>query len=695
MVGKVRRTSVCGMLAALAGTTLALGLTSAALGQQAPGAKPDAPAPGVPATPKPETPPDFVAPQPNRTAPAEGDKAAAAPKSRPAPSTPASGVDPEAPAYMVGAFVIRYALDHPSLPAIDDLLRAEVKLGRTDNGYVAPSEGIPTETLTIEDVSLMPPQRWSSRAVFAVSKAILSEMNKLGVIGVTVSPVEAEFGPPGEGDPDWGKDLRKPGNSAITLVIKTGLVSEMRTIGFGERIPFERRINAEEHARILKNAPVQVYAADDPDRLDVLRKDELDDYVFRLNRHPGRRVDLAVAAAQQEGGIALDLLINENKPWLAYAQVSNTGTKSTNEWRQRFGFTHNQVTGDDDIFSLDYATAGFDKSHAIVGSYERPIWGDWLRGKVFGSWNRFTASDVGIGGEEFTGEGYQFGGEIIANIFQHRELFVDAYAGARYQNVEVNNKAVNIQGEDNFFLPSVGLRLERSTETSSTNASIGLEWNLSSVAGTDAKEIEKLGRLDVDEDWTVLNFDVTHSFYLDPLLFGDSWRDTSPQGNATLAHELALSLRGQAAFGNRLIPNAEQVIGGLYTVRGYPESVVAGDTVVVGSAEYRLHVPQALGYDSNPGTLFGESFRYKPQSPYGRADWDLILRGFLDAGRTLNSNRKTFERDETLVGTGVGAEIVFKRNLSIRLDWGVALEGIRNEVKSGSNRFHFVATLMF
>lgn len=672
------------------------GLACPVLAQQAPGSRPDAPPPGKPDAPK----PDFVMPEPNRV---EKHEEPAAPKAAPtdksqAPAKPAKPqleADPEEPAYLVGAIVVKYGLDHPSLPALDDLVKREVTLGHTDKGYVSPGGNVEKETFTIEDISLRAPQRWSSRAIFEVSKAILDEMNQYGIIGVVVTPIESEFAPPGEGDPAWGKDIRKPGQTAITLLVKVALVGEMRTLAFGDRIPFERRINADEHAKILDFSPVQIFHPDDAERLDVIEKDVLDDYVFRLNRHPGRRVDLAIAAAAEPDKLALDFLVNENKPWLVYFQASNTGTKTTNEWRERFGYQNNQLTGDDDILSIDYVTAGFDASHAVSLSYDRPIWGDVIRGRVFGSYNEFTASDVGFAGEEFTGNGFTFGGELVANIYQHRELFVDAYAGVRYQNVSVDNKGVQIKGEENFILPNFGLRLERSTQTATTNASIGFEFNASDLSGTDSNEIEKLGRLKVDEDWTVFQWDFSHAFYLDPIFFGDSWNDTSPNGNATLAHELVLAFRGQHAFNNRLVPNFEQVLGGAYTVRGYPESIVAGDTVVLGSAEYRFHIPQAFGYDSEPGKLFGETFRYTPQQPYGRADWDLVLKGFVDAGKAINSNRQSFETDETLLGAGVGFDINYKRYLNIRTDFGWALDGIDGQVKSGASRVHFVATLLF
>jgi len=684
------------LLALLAGTPI--GYAQSVVGGT-PGSRPESGIPGRPATPAPDPEnlpkdaakeagkPDFAQAQPN----SGQDK----------PKTPAeidqqladSG-DPEAPSYTVSTFVIRYAVDHPSLPAIDDLLKKSVLLGQTDKGLVAPGGGVEVVSTTVEDISLAPPQRWSSLAMLRVAQAIVAELNARGVVGVTVAPVETEFAPGEPGDPEWGKDLRKAGQTAVTLLVRTGFVTEMRTLAFGDRIDAAQRINAPQHEWILANSPVQVSRPDDAERRDVLRKDQLDDYVFRLNRHPGRRVDLAVAAGQDPGGIALDFLINENKPWLAYIQVSNTGTKQTQEWRQRFGFQHNQLTGHDDILTLDFVTAGFQDTHAVSGSYDTPIVGDWLRLKGFASYSTYKASDVGFPGQDFQGDATTVGGELAANVFQRRELFIDAFVGLRYQDISVKNDLIGTDGSDEFLIPTIGARLERVTELSATNASVAFDFNIEAV-GTSRTDSELLGRLNPDTDFVTFSWDFGHSFYLDPLFFGSGWTDTSPGGNATLAHELALAFRGQYAFDNRLIPNFEQVLGGLYTVRGYPESVAAGDSVVVISGEYRFHLPQALGYDSSPGTLFGENFRYKPQAAYGRADWDLILKGFVDAGKVFNSNKTSFERDDELVGAGIGLELLFKQNLTIRADYGWALKEVPGEVKSGSSRLHFVATLLF
>lgn len=605
------------------------------------------------------------------------------------PSVP----DPETPSYLVGAFVIRYATEHPQYPALDDLMKARVTLGVVDGGYTKPAPGTPTSTYTIEELSTQPPQRYTTYALFAVQRAVKEALEQDGIFAALVSLSPQEFAPSdavGEGQPQYA-DLRTKGSTAVTLVVRTGIVAESRTIAFGNRIPYEERINNPLHQPILDNAPVQVFDEDDPRRSDLLQKEELDDYVFRLNRHPGRRVDLALAAGEQPGELALDYLINENRPWTIYAQISNTGTEQTQEWRERFGFVHNQLTGADDILSLDYVTAGFEDSHYFGASYERPLWGDWLRGRVFGNVNSFQASDVGDAGENFEGDGWAIGGELIANVFQHRELFIDVYGGARLQNVSTQDNTTGSEGDEDFFIPDIGLRLERNTETDSTFLEAGMEFNLRDVADT-SDDLTSLQRVDADDDFMIFHGQFSHSTYLEPFFVG---RSGDGQPSTTLAHEVAVAVRGQWAFGNRLIPNFQDVLGGLYTVRGYPESVVAGDSVIVGNLEYRFHLPQGLGIDPTPGQLFGETFRYRPQVPYGRADWDLILKAFLDVGRSENSDRRATETNETLVGTGVGFEFLFKRNLNVRVDWGVALEEIEDEVSVGSNRFHISATILF
>ena len=46
------------------------------------------------------------------------------------------------------------------------------------------------------------------------------------------------------------------------------------------------------------------------------------------------------------------------------------------------------------------------------------------------------------------------------------------------------------------------------------------------------------------------------------------------------------------------------------------------------------------------------------------------------------------------MSVGVGLEFLYKRNLSVRMDWGFALTDL-DQTEMGDNRFHIAATLLY
>lgn len=598
----------------------------------------------------------------------------------------------DGPTYPVSRIVLQYTRarsDYPNLSSINNL---PIHLGLTeDNVYVEFREGLELVKLSLGDIEDSEEGiQISLSGLNVICETIVNYFNQQeGLIGIIVAP--------GSDNIDWlsGKDLRPAddGNDDLNLYVTVGVVSEMRTLASGTRIPLDNRINHYKDSRILERSPTRIN--------DLLNKSELYSYVSRLNRHPGRRVDLALSAASNStdmpGAVTLDYLVNENRPWMFYGQISNTGTKQTDNWRERFGFVHNQFTGHDDILTIDYITAGFNQAHAIAGSYEAPWFKqDRLHLRMFGNWSKYTASDVGQANETFGGESWSAGGEFVYNIFQKRELFVDVFAGARYQRISVNNKTVSVHGKEDFLLPRVGVSLERMISKSSTQASIDYEWSMPGVSGAGDSGVVKLGRLNTDKDWSVLHWNASHSLFLEPLLHPKAWADPSTYESSTLAHEIYIAVRGQYAFDNRLIPQAEDVVGGMHTVRGYPESVAAGDSTVIGNLEYRFHLPRIFKPRSADTGLLGQKFRWAPQQVYGMPDWDLMLRAFLDYGHTSNSDIQSYESNHTLVGSGVGFELMLRRNFNLSVDWGFALQGLAEEdVHTNSNRLHIAATIIF
>jgi len=593
--------------------------------------------------------------------------------------------------HIITGVTIRYVRENADHPAPEVLLDVSIDVSDSPEGMTAPQPGQLTRRVRLADLHLPENQRFTDQGLTLLAPAIFGKMKDLGFVGVYVTPDPYEF------RVERGRvvDLREKGVTTATLLVTTGMVTELATVAMGERIPEDATIDHPIHTRIKVRSPIRPQSDRTETSTNLLRRDLLDDYIYRLNRHPGRRVDVAVSAPGEEpGAVRLEYLVTENRPWLLFAQLSNTGTASTDALREHFGFIHNDLSNNDDILTVGYQTANFQDVHSVYASYDRPLAGsDRVRWQVNSLFYTYVASEVGQNNADFEGDGWNVGGEIAWNFYQNRALFLDLVGTGRFEHINVQNNLAAIEGEDDFLIPGVALRLERNRDSDRINAQVGLEFNLAGIAGTD-DDLDALGRFEADPDWYVLKGEATYSQFLEPLFSDDA------EKNGSLAHELVFSARGQYAFDYRLIPNEQQPAGGLYTVRGYPEAIVAGDTVVMGSAEYRYHIARGLKPNATPGNLFGEPFRFSPQYQYGPTDWDLVLKAFVDVANVSNSDRQSFEADNNLVGAGIGVELSFTRRYSVRVDWGFALRDIHDgsgatTVESGDNELQFIFTAIY
>ncbi|HXZ84780.1 MAG TPA: ShlB/FhaC/HecB family hemolysin secretion/activation protein, partial [Myxococcota bacterium] len=366
-------------------------------------------------------------------------------------------------------------------------------------------------------------------------------------------------------------------------------------------------------------------------------------------------------------------------------------TEDTRKWRQRFGFTHTQLTGLDDVLRLDYVTDGFNDINAFFGAYEGLIpgvsensWLDGVRWRWGASRTKYS-SEVGIGvatggvstREVFEGDNWMLSLGLVKTIHQSGGLFVDAGAGLRWMDIDMTNLS-QFSARMPFAIPSLTLEIEDLGPGAVRYAHFALEKSVPALAGTSHGDFEDFetagGRLDLDDDWTVLRWDA-----------GWRFQPGAPRRAGTRAlslrwHEIEFSTEGQYSFNNRLIPQEQGVVGGLYTVRGYPQSAVAGDSIFVGHAEYRYHLPLELAQAASARWL----------------NWDLILKGFFDFGFARNGSGGIDEGNESLASVGVGCELQLRQNLSLRLDHGIALAEIdHGRTEPGDSETHLSAVVRY
>ena len=315
---------------------------------------------------------------------APGEPAAASPKVEATPATPTSAANAQFPPaqesdgqhYPVSTFEIVYVDPNPEFPSIDELNQVWLELGQTATGLVAPRADVPLTRFRLGDLRQYGVQQIYASAIRAINQQLVFEFNRRDFYAIVVTPL------PEDVERRTGRDLRPAGDPRLRLGVYAGRVKDLRTFASGERYAEDaEKLDLPEHAWILEDSPIQTESPND-----LLRKDQLDAYLARLNRYPSRRVDADISPARTAGGVNLDYMVTENKPWYAYFQIENTGTEETTKLRERFGFAHQQLFGRDDILQLDYVTGNFNSVNGVLASYEAPIVrGGRFRGRVFGA----------------------------------------------------------------------------------------------------------------------------------------------------------------------------------------------------------------------------------------------------------------------------------------------------------------------
>lgn len=630
--------------------------------------------------------------------------------------------------FPVEQWTVSYGREHPSAPAQSRLDNITVDLSRAEDGALAASG---PEKVKVKLGDTLPVgSKISAEGLRKIFAAIVTSMNQEGYFGILALVNRDQI------DLQSNEDFRSASDRSIKIAVWFSEVATVRSVAKGSRIPAERAVSNPKHARIVGRSPLRP-ATSGGVAGGLFNKPRLDDYLRRLNRHPGRSVEAALSSSEEPGRVVLDYLVTEQKTWLTYAQVSNTGTAATDTLRERVGFVQNQLFSRDDIVSVDYITSNIAKANAVFGSYNYPLWyPDRLRARAFGSWGDFNAttpdaalpvgSAVAPPAEKFSGNSWSGGAELVASPFALWKFAIDVTVGATIEHVAVNNKTLQLTGQADLLNPYMSVRVERANEVWSFSGSLGYETSFKTI---DPQQMVRLGRLDTQDTYDLIRGEFNASTYLEPILFGISSRNDWRR--STLAHEFTLRGRAQYVLGqDRLIPQKEQALGGYFSARGYPESAVAGDNVYSLNAEYRFHIPRALqpvaerekdkaanakiAQEPAP-TLFGRSFNLRPPRVYARPDWDLIARAFFDAGFTeINhgtaGRRRAGENNYTLMSAGLGFELQMMQNVNLRSDWGYVLQGIKtgiqstssspyipgaNDTKAGSSRLHVLLTLVW
>ncbi|MFI5316732.1 MAG: ShlB/FhaC/HecB family hemolysin secretion/activation protein [Myxococcota bacterium] len=610
------------------------------------------------------------------------------------PTDPPAGdhTQSDGPRYWIGRVYLAYANEHPLQPPIALLVGADYALGQASDGYVGARRGGKNVWFHLGELGVTEPVPVYATGLQDLCEQIVEQLGERGMMGVYVAPSPADI------DADTGGDVRPQGSTELHLVVHTGRVQAVRTFRAPELLAAAAPAadqESDDRESIAARSPLQPVGAGDP-----LDKNKLDAYLADLNRLPGRMVDAVLTPTLTPGVVNLDYLVAEDRPWTISSDYSNTGTDSTGKNRQHFAFANYQLTGRDDSLLVDYTTSDFANTNSVSGSYEgRMPFLDGTRWRVGGDWSEYSSDQFGAA-IKFSGTQWDVNGTLLQRLIAEPGFFVDAYFGTRWMNVDFVNIDTSFGHPSMpFFVPALGVTLDRSWSTTRLHARLGFEQSVPAIAGTSSSDMQAFSdgtRADLDSNWRILSLDLGGSVYLQPWFHGTRFYDVRALRPREMTQELAWRFSGQSSLGTRVIPQVEGVLGGAATVRGYPQSVVSGDSFVNSSLEYRYHIPLALRGLAPLQVPWLGPFRLAPDDSLRMPDWDLVLCTFADYGRVMNANEVLGEHNDSLASLGVGVEIIVRRNFSLRLDYGFALLEIpQANVSVGNGEAHFAALMRY
>ena len=349
---------------------------------------------------------------------------------------------------------------------------------------------------------------------------------------------------------------------------------------------------------------------------------------------PSKSLKLQFAESETGGGIDATLLVDDLRTHFAFVSVNNTGTDDTGQFRLTGGYQFTNLFNRDHNLSLSYTTSPSDFSAVkqYGASYTIPFY------SVGGQLNVFLArSDVDTG---VIAQNLSISGAGTIALLHYKHTFLQS--GAYKQQLDFGLDHKLFENEVGFL----GIPIAGSGEVLSRPASISYIgfWqgagksvsfniapyvNIPGGANGNDEDYDDL-RFGATADWSLLRF----GFGYDQLL-GPNWL-------------FRLNMAGQQSS-DRLISGEQFGIGGIYSVRGFDERSLLGDSGY--QANFEVWIPGFSKMAIRPLVFFD----------YGHVELNTPLLS------------ETPEIDISSVGAGLRWNIINK--LNVVLDAAYVLDG--------------------
>lgn len=448
-------------------------------------------------------------------------------------------------------------------------------------------------------------------------------------------------------------------------------------------------------------------------RLQTVREGNYFDYealrlsILGVNTHPDLTMDTDIRVRKEytptglKRHADLDFYVEEHLPLHTVLSFGNSGTKATGNWRPSATVQYLNLTKHDDVLSVNFGPVSLPdiqnlKSGAL--SYYVPhYWGQGGAFTFYAGYSDLDARDV-VEGIDIQGMGWFGGAQGSYRLVQNDRHYLAMSVGLVYRYIEdqiILNDAGGRLELDPRDVTLVPLSLAFSYASTRADALGGRNFltlqtigNVEgALGGSDAEELRTL-RQNADATYAVERMQAAR---IQPILGRAAAGEGAPRSGQWLVF---LRLDGQVATGP-LIPAEQKPLGGMDSVRGFPERIAQGDHGVSGTLE--LRTPLLTGFLGSVHWMPGErELALKEGQSLDR----LQLVTFLDAGHVTIQDAVGIDDSYTLGSAGLGFRVSLTSHAQMRFDWGVPVFG-RSDVEtptedvSAGGRYHLSAQVQF
>ena len=489
-------------------------------------------------------------------------------------------------------------------------------------------------------------RRVSLKTIQGLTKYILSIYQNKGYAGIYVYvPAEAV------------EEESKLVDEILPIRILEGKIAQISI----ERYDFDRNRLEE---GFLKDSVLESWSP--VKKGDVIQKRKLENFVRLLNLNPDRYISPVISRSREPNALSLSYDVYETNPWHWYLQVDNAGTKDR-QWSPRVGLVNTNLLGIDDRISVMYQAPWekrINEEYAVFGSYDFPVFTPRLRMNLYSGYSQFDIAESGI---NFIGNGSFYGGVLSYNVLQMNGWFFDLTGSLSNERSKVT-PSLGIASDVDMELLGVGVNVHHLDDVSNTSLTFTMNEN---IGGSNEAEFED-ARTDSDPDFTIYDFGVSHSRYL----------DVAKISRVSGSFRLITS-------DERLVPAKMTTFGGLYSVRGYEEDEIVADVGMLISGQYEFYLIKADKANSDQQDSAGRNEIKMPRLS------KLAPLAFIDFGRAkINESIPGELALQELLSIGTGLIIETEIDFSAGIYYGWALRGTE-ETDKGDGRLNMSFMMRF